>query len=93
MTTTHEEIERAVERAVEKMRGTLRDELRAELLGQAPAEYLTTADVARIIGKTARSLEAMRERGEGPPFVRPTARTIRYPRAGVVAWMNQGAVQ
>lgn len=59
-------VEAAVERRLAKM--------------AAPAEYLTTADAAHIVGKTTRSLETVSKRGDGSPFARPAVKTIRYER-------------
>lgn len=41
-------------------------------------KLLTTPDAARVLGMKAAALESWRWRGEGPPFVRVTARAIRY---------------
>lgn len=45
----------------------------------APAapEYLTTRQAAALLGVSAKGLEAMRARGEGPPFIR-VGRKVRY---------------
>lgn len=43
----------------------------------APPAFLTTKEAAAVLGLTAKGLEAMRARGEGPPFVR-IGRAVRY---------------
>jgi len=39
---------------------------------------LTPAEAADVLGLSPRTLETHRQRGKGPPYVRVTARTIRY---------------
>ncbi len=43
-------------------------------------ELLRTPDAARILGLKPSALENLRWKGGGPPFVRLTARAIRYRR-------------
>lgn len=49
-----------------------------------PAEYLTTAEAAALLGVSVRGLEDLRRAGRGPSFVR-IGRMIRYPRPALVA--------
>jgi excisionase family DNA binding protein len=42
-------------------------------------EYLTTVEAAALLGVTVKGLEALRARGEGPPFIR-VGRAVRYRR-------------
>ncbi len=49
-----------------------------ELIRQAPA--------AEFAGLKPRGLEAMRQRGEGPKFVRVSCRCIRYRRVDLREW-------
>jgi hypothetical protein len=42
-----------------------------------PPEYLTTKQAAALLGVSAKGLEAMRARGEGPAFIR-VGRRVRY---------------
>jgi excisionase family DNA binding protein len=44
--------------------------------------YATTAEAAALLGVTKNHLEALRARGEGPPFVR-VGRAVRYPRSSL----------
>jgi excisionase family DNA binding protein len=46
----------------------------------APApEYLTTVEAAALLGVSVEGLEALRARGEAPPFVR-AGHAVRYRR-------------
>ena len=47
--------------------------------------FFNTAQTAHYLGISARTLEVMRERGEGPPF-RRHGRLIRYHIADIDAW-------
>jgi hypothetical protein len=52
---------------------------------EAPAslpEYLTTQEVAALLGLSVKGLEGMRGKGTGPAFVKIGGR-IRYPRSGL----------
>lgn len=61
---------------------------RARVVGLQPeATYLTPHQAAVMSGFTYKALEAMRGRGEGPPYLRVCHR-IRYPRAALIAWMD-----
>lgn len=46
----------------------------------APGDYLTTREAAALLGLSVRGLEAMRKRGQGPPYKR-IGRAVRYLRA------------
>lgn len=54
----------------------------------APNDLLSTAEVADWFGCSVQWLEIGRGKDYGPRFVRITARTIRYRRADVVAWLK-----
>jgi len=56
-----------------------------------PDALLSTTETAFLIGLAPRTLEAKRLRGGGPPFVRISARAVRYRRADVVAWVARPA--
>jgi excisionase family DNA binding protein len=49
-------------------------------------EYLSTQQLADLLGITRDALEQLRRRGGGPPFVRVSPRMIRYRRADVEAF-------
>ncbi len=53
-----------------------------------PASLLTEADAAELLKFTPRFLQARRMLGNGPPFVRISARAIRYRRADILAWIE-----
>ena len=72
-------------RAAEEREAPVRAEAAVPLdapgeLAGLPAEYLTTAEAAELLGTTKRALEALRARGNGPPFVR-LGRSVRYRRS------------
>lgn len=48
----------------------------------APAEYLTTAEAARLLGVSERHLERLRAVGRGPRWV-TIGRSVRYARGDV----------
>ena len=47
---------------------------------------LDSADAARAVGLTQRFLEARRQRGDGPQYVRVSSRCIRYRPEDLRAW-------
>ncbi len=49
---------------------------------------LTETEVARILGFSVRTLQKWRVRGEGPPFMKVSARAIRYRRSDIKAWVE-----
>jgi len=51
-----------------------------------PEALLRPGEAAKLLGFTPRALEAWRQRGSGPPFVRVSSRAIRYRRADLAAW-------
>jgi excisionase family DNA binding protein len=44
---------------------------------------MTTDEVARYLGINKKSLDRMRGRGDGPPYVRLTGKLIRYRKADI----------
>ena len=52
-----------------------------------PDALLFTAEAAFILGLSARTLEALRLRGGGPPFVKVTPKAVRYRRRDLDAWI------
>jgi excisionase family DNA binding protein len=65
-----------------ELRSLIREELeRARGAGAAPpgapAVWLSTAEAAQLLGVSKKHLEALRARGEGPPFMR-VGRAVRY---------------
>src|SRR5262245_36742929 len=51
-----------------------------------PDALLPEAQSAELLGVTPRALQAWRQRGGGPAFVRISARCIRYRRKDLLAW-------
>jgi hypothetical protein len=58
----------------------------------AQVATLNTRAAARYIGLSKSTLEKARVYGGGPPFVRVTARAIRYRIEDLDAWMSQRLV-
>lgn len=52
----------------------------------APRILITELEAARLLGFTPRFLQQRRYRGDGPPFVRISARAIRYRVADLEQW-------
>jgi excisionase family DNA binding protein len=50
-------------------------------------EFLNTEELARRLGVSQRHIEAMRLRGDGPPFLK-LGRSIRYLAKEVDAWAS-----
>lgn len=50
---------------------------------------LTCKETAARLGLSERSLERLRTSGEGPPFVRLSARRLAYREADVLAWIER----
>lgn len=44
--------------------------------------------IAKFLGLTVRTMQALRQRGGGPQYVRVSARCIRYRRAEVKSWAD-----
>ena len=57
-------------------------------LPQDPAALLHTREAARLLGLSPRTLESLRLRGGGPPFVSVTKRAVRYRRSDLEAWIR-----
>jgi hypothetical protein len=54
-------------------------------------ELMTPADVGRMLGLSTASLAQLRYRGNGPRYLKPTARKVLYIRADVLAWLEASA--
>ena len=52
-----------------------------------PVPLYTTAQAAEHLGLQPRTLEVRRWNGEGPPFVRLSARCVRYRLADLDEWI------
>ncbi len=53
-----------------------------------PDALLLTAEVAFLLGLSPRTLEALRLKGGGPPFVAVTPKAVRYRRCDLEAWIE-----
>jgi hypothetical protein len=51
-----------------------------------PDALLYPLEAAEMAAVSPRTLEAMRVRGGGPPFVRIGSRAVRYQRRALLAW-------
>jgi hypothetical protein len=54
-------------------------------------EFLTPEGVARLIGKSTRTVNWWREDRQGPPYVR-VGRTILYKKTSVLKWLSDREV-
>lgn len=55
----------------------------------SPSPLLNQRDAASYLSVEPRTLEAWRCRGGGPPFVRISARAIRYRREDLSRWIEE----
>lgn len=52
-----------------------------------PDALLFTAEAAFLLGLSVRTLEALRLRGGGPPFISVTPKAVRYSRCDLDEWI------
>lgn len=50
---------------------------------------LTTAQVARLLGVSERTLRRWRDSGTGPPFIPLAGTTVRYREAALTTWLSR----
>lgn len=55
-------------------------------------ELLSQRQVAARLGVSARTIEGWRARGVGPPFLRLSARAVRYRSSDIEQWLDQRRV-
>src|SRR5215831_21018675 len=55
-------------------------------------KLLTQQQVAARLGVSARTIEGWRARGVGPPFLRLSARAVRYRAVDLEQWLDQRRV-
>jgi len=60
--------------------------------GRATGELLSQQQVAVRLGVSARTIEGWRARGVGPPFLRLSARAVRYRVSDLEQWLDQRRV-
>ncbi len=53
-----------------------------------PDSLLSEARASEMLGVTPRALQAWRQRGGGPAFVRISSRCVRYRRRDLVVWLE-----
>ena len=51
-------------------------------------QLLNEETAAQFLGYTVRCLQNWRVRGQGPKFVRPSRRSIRYRRRDMIEWAD-----
>jgi hypothetical protein len=54
----------------------------------AVTDVLTEREAAQLICFSYRTLQAWRQRCQGPPFIKVSRRSIRYSRTALIAWMD-----
>ncbi len=55
--------------------------------GQNGPRWLTTVEVALLLGVRPQTLEKWRSQGKGPPFRKASRRVVRYDQTAVADWM------
>ena len=53
-----------------------------------PDALLYTVEAAFLLGLSPRTLEALRLRGGGPPYIQVTPKAVRYRRRALNAWLD-----
>ncbi len=62
------------------------DEPAGRPIPQDPSALLHTVEAAYILGLSPRTLEALRLKGDGPPFILVTRKAVRYRRKDLDQW-------
>lgn len=59
-----------------------------------PPDLITDVEAAPIVGLTVKTLRNKRasKDPDGPPYVRISAKAVRYSRKGLQAWVDQRTV-
>lgn len=60
--------------------------------GRTTDELLSQRQVAMLLGVSGRTIEGWRARGTGPPFLRLSARAVRYRSSDIEQWLDQRRV-
>ena len=55
---------------------------------QHPDALIYTVEAAFLLGLSPRTLEALRLRGGGPPYIQVTPKAVRYRRRDLDAWLD-----
>ncbi len=53
-----------------------------------PDALLYTVEAAFLLGLSSRTVEALRLRGGGPPYIQVTPKAVRYRRRDLDAWLD-----
>ncbi len=53
-----------------------------------PDALIYTVEAAFLLGLSPRTLEALRLRGGGPPYIQVTPKAVRYRRRDLDAWLD-----
>jgi predicted DNA-binding transcriptional regulator AlpA len=76
-------------RALRETVGLMADQLTR--IGVGP-KLMKTSDAAEFLGVSPDVLFEWRQKGEGPPYLHITARTLRYDRDDVIEWARSHRV-
>ncbi len=57
-------------------------------LPEHPGALLFTVEAAFLLGLSPRTLEALRLRGGGPPYIQVTPKAVRYRRRSLENWLD-----
>jgi predicted DNA-binding transcriptional regulator AlpA len=80
---------RGVPKVTPPIRGVARQETTLRASDDAADDTLISeAQAAALLSVAQRTLQGWRRNGAGPGFVRLTARSVRYRRADLVAWVS-----
>jgi predicted DNA-binding transcriptional regulator AlpA len=52
-------------------------------------EAVNTSEASRLVGFPVCTLHTWRSRGDGPPFLKIGARSVRYQRRALLQWMAE----
>ena len=69
-------------------RGLRLEEPAGRPIPRHPDALLFTAEAAFLLGLSPRTLEALRLRGNGPPFLALTPKAVRYHRGDLEKWIE-----
>lgn len=54
-----------------------------------PPTLLTTRQAADLLGFEPRTMEELRRKGSGPPFIRLSSRSVRYRLDALERWLEE----
>ena len=57
-------------------------------LPEPPDALLYTTEAAFLLGLSPRTVEALRLRGGGAPYIQVTPKAVRYRRRDLIAWLD-----